>query len=166
MIWHAWRVDVGKEIPVGLALDSRGFEALVPVEIRWVRVSRYAKRRERRDYALLPGYVLVGFEGGVPWDRMARIRALHRPVTFGGRPSIIPEAVIERLRDMSGKALPSRVSVNTRRAFAAGDWVRITGRLSDYEAQVEAIEGRTARVRLPILGQETVTVNLDALEAA
>lgn len=168
MTWYALRTASQKEFATQEILNRCGFRAIVPHEWRVLRRSRHVKRREHRIYPMLVGYVFVEVMRPPDWWKIFSMRCVTSVVGFGGEPTPIPQAGIDRLLSLTGQSIPHVLSRNTRRAFVPGDDVRISdGALKGYEGKVESIQGKHARMVFEMLGAlREIDVPIETLEAA
>ena len=116
---------------------------------------------------------------GVPLGLLARLRltldwlaVLDCPMVrgvmgFGGVPARLPEAVIERLREIEDRsqARAHHRLMPTGRTFEVGELVEVLdGPLDGFHVEVLGITAEAARVLVRILGRESeATIGLDKI---
>lgn len=156
--WYCFSTEPQREVASSLLLQRAGYRTAVPCEVKYVRKSRYG-RRKPRQIPILTSYILIHFDDEpVVWPLFNRFKFLKRVVTVDGRPAPITEAVLATLEE--------RQSKNHRRSFGVGDNVTVFGDYSGCEGRIEEISGDLARLDLPLLGaKRRVAVPLDWLEA-
>lgn len=166
--WFAFRVEPQKEKAAEQILKRRGFTAFVPTEARYRRRSRRHKKAVVQSYPMLLGYVLMRFDGPVPWHEIFRLKMIYAVVGINGKPARLPNTAIDRLVALSNAAIPYRSSVNTRRSVQVGETVRIAeGPFRDIVVKVENIVDGKAMVVLGLFNaDQQVAVSVDSLEAA
>lgn len=167
-IWYAFRVPPQKEFVAQTILTRRGFTAVVPSEVRFLRRSRSSRKTRERTSPLLHGYVLIPFEGEPQWHHLFNLGIIQSVVGFGGVPAQIRPDAIDAILKLSRIPVPHRSSVNTRRSLAIGDCATLNGRgFQNYPVRVEEIKGEAAKVMLEMFGAtREVFVSLSELEAA
>lgn len=167
-IWYAFRVPPQKEFVAKEIMRRRGYNAIVPIEIKQCRPNRYAKRKEPKEYPMLLGYLFIEVPQRVPWYDLFRYRIVQGVVGMGGRPTTIPEAAIGSLMEKSGTDIPHVYAKNTRTSFGVGDDVVVThGPFCGFEGKVEKIKGAKARAVFNGLGiVDSIDIPLDMLRAA
>lgn len=171
-MWYALRTAPQREQKAKFLLRNRGFEAVVPTEVRFIR-RRGNYRAAEKSYPLAVGYVLLKSPGiYVPWHEVfdagtkPYIKAI---VGFGGRPAPIADEPVESFISRSVEPIPYQSSVNTRTAsFRAGDSVHVAyGPLRGLDATIEDITECRATIVLRMLGKShPVALELSNLRAA
>lgn len=153
--WHALYTRHQHEKTVAELLSNKGFETFLPL---YSAVHRWKDRNKVLSLPLYPSYVFL--RGGLG----RRLAILTTPgvmgvVGFAGRPSTIPDAEIEAVRQV----IRSRLSVEPHPFLKCGDWVRVKS------GALEGIEGLLVRkknlYRLVLsveLLQKSVSVEVDA----
>jgi transcription antitermination factor NusG len=87
---------------------------------------------------------------------------------MAGRPVPLAPGEIERLMAEDGRHVPHTSSVPARRAFAAGETVRVLGgAFRDFEGVIEVIDELGAHLSIELLGRRlTLPVPLTGVEHA
>jgi transcriptional antiterminator RfaH len=151
--WYAVHTKPRKEFHVRCYLESRGIEAYLPA------LQRPSRRcpRETCVEPFLARYLFVHLDPqSVPLSSVNWSPGVHRLVSFGGEPAIVPDAVIGWLRrrlaqaeaEQAHKGLPLRH--NDRLRLTAGP---LRGLEAVFDCRLSA-EDR-ARVFVDILGRLT-----------
>lgn len=179
--WYALRTPALKERYAEHILRQAGFAAFVPVERRWVRVSRRARRRYRRPFQMIPRYVLVGFEGQPPWHKVGALRVTQgvvgwaKPFKRGSEliepgPILIPHKVVAALIEVSREdpADSQAMPVGGYQTLQVGQQARVAeGPFASFPAFIAEIVGGDARIEVQIFGHATPAwIPLDALDPA
>lgn len=72
LTWYALRVEPQKELAAEEILKNLGYAAFVPVELKFPRLKRGSRARDKsapgRRYPIFQGHVLCGFEGAYEGD--------------------------------------------------------------------------------------------------
>jgi len=153
--WFVATVKPQHEMAAAAALAMRGIEQFAPA-YSLVRANVRADRRMVR-LPLFPGYVFCYF------SRAERATALKTPgvtsiVGFGGIPTPIADAEIERVRAMTDSGLPVQPWPYVERGHA----VRIeSGPLRGLEGVVVQVKDDYRLVVSVTLLQRSVSVNID-----
>ncbi len=144
-------------------LERQGFRTFLPMHRETVRRdTRFANRTQ----PLFPGYLFVAVDaadGG--WSSINGTQGVTRLVSFGSRPSPLPDGLVDGLMarcDADGNLRPE-VTVK------AGDEVVMTGgAFAEFIGRVEHVDAdQRVWVLLDILGRTTrVTVTPDNLRVA
>ncbi len=171
--WFLVRVPSGKELAAERILDDDGQIVFVPVETRFRRVNRYAKKKRELRFPLVPGYLLVGF---LPdrhrWADLFRFRLVTGVVGHDGNPLRIPFREVRRLlqRHCAGEFLAPSMQQFMRSGmeFSVGDKVEVLdGPFEGHIAEVASITGNVAEMVLNILGgQRRVQVKVSDIGRA
>ena len=157
-LWAVGRVFAGFEFEIADALTAQGFFGWAPHKVRVFAHARVggsnARRRAvERDYAVLPGYVIVGCPAGRYPARGDLLRGLlGDPV---GRPGLSQKAVDELARVLCGVAVGDSVEADVFGARLRGvvSALRKAGVVVDVEmfggvTPVEVGVDRVSRVGL------------------
>ena len=165
MIYYAIRTAPLREQTVKSVLDRSGYRVLMPVEQVWRRVSPFSKRRKLVTYPLFPRYLIVGYQGGMPWLHLAGVRHVTGVVGFDGTPA---EISARDMRTILSMTVAPRAVLNPHRALRAGDLAEITsGVFVGRIVKIEGLTGRKARIFLDLFGtRKEVEIPVEALEAA
>lgn len=157
--WYALNSHPNKEDMLSRQIESHGFEVFFPR----IRVNP-VNPRARKIRAYFPGYLFVHAdleEVGISvfnWMPYAK-----RIISFGGEPSIVPEALIHTIRQKI-----ERINLSGGEIFEDlnhGDLVSISnGPFEGYDAIFDSrIDGaQRVRVLLKMLSEQHVPVELDA----
>jgi len=103
-------------------LAQRGVSAYCPLFLE----PPWHLRAPRGPVPLFPGYIFAGWDGDERLDSVRYCPGVLRPVSFGGRPAVVGQALIEELRRLEGERgyiLPRDFS----RRIDRGRRVRIVG---------------------------------------
>lgn len=152
--WYALYTKPHKERQVEGLLRGRGIETYLPTVLRKVR------RRDRPDRVIyFPCYLFarIDFEE-VPVSSVAWMPGIRRIVSFGPRPAVVPDELVEVVRERLGDV--EEVGYGK---FRKGDRVRIeSGPMRDLIAIFEQPVSSADRVRvlLDVMGRMT-PVELD-----
>lgn len=137
--WYALFTKPRREQQVGEILSEKGIETYVPtVQVR--------QRRRMVEKPFFPRYMFVRLDfGEVGLSQVQWTPGLSRIVSFGGGPTPVPEAIIDRLREQ----LEHLSSEGTFSPFKPGDRVRVkSGPLQDFEAVFDTHLSTRDRVRI------------------
>lgn len=138
-------------------LLRQGYEVLCPqIRVRKLRRRAFAWLQE----PLFPRYVFVGAQEGQSWAPLRSTVGVAALVKFGGRPAVVPTALLEQLRR---EALEPQTH---HPLFERGQKVRIVaGPYASLEAVFEMEEGaQRATVLLDLLGRQSpIHVDLQQL---
>lgn len=156
-------------------LRLRGFDTFVPRKtvFRFVnKVGRQKREKVERAYPAFPGWMFVRLDLETQWRDLIDCPGVSGIAGEAGVPRPVNEAALRQLAKKLGDGLltaPERERyMRTFKEYAPGQVVKIAdGSLADLEVKVVKIEGRIAKVLLPLFGKESV-VEIDAmlLEAA
>lgn len=177
LAWFALSVTAQHEKAIFWEIQDMGFEAFCPVRTKFVRVSPKAKRKQERQFPLLPRYVFTGFERHANdpsrFDASALFEVCgidHVQGVLGiDRPMTIPEHEMQRLMDRQAKGLDRDPEWQRNLqlepvSYRAGDRVRVDLPGQDGEFVIESLDRRKAILRgLGLLGVP-VLVDLTRLE--
>lgn len=147
MAWFLVQTKVRQEALAERNLARQGYTTFLPVEPRTVR---HARRVQTVLSAYFPGYVFVSLDPArQQWRPINSTLGVRALVTVRGRPSQVPDTVIDALKALVG---PSG-QIETADTLAAGDRVRIqSGPFADLVGEVIAVPAETR-----------VTILLDAM---
>lgn len=164
--WYAVMTRAGTEFAVEALLERRGFVALVPMHTEYRRANRYARRKHEVSYPVAPRYVLVGFEGGQllqpgdvpPWHQVFSITMVTSVVGLGEQPwRMKGRETAEFVKAHGSTKAPevySHMGMRAHHEFKAGDTVQVVeGSLAGLTVKVASIEGKAAKVLLPLFGR-------------
>jgi transcription antitermination factor NusG len=155
-LWYAAYTLPRHEKAVAEQLGPRQVETYVPL---YLSVRRWAQRRALVQIPLFPGYVFVRISAS------QRIRVLECPgvlrlVTFNGRPAVLPDGEIERLRAALelGKAEPFPF-------LTPGKYIRVkSGPLAGLQGRILRRKGRMRLVVSVEAVQRSIIFDLDATD--
>jgi transcription antitermination factor NusG len=152
--WFVVRTAPLGEFKAVEGLKLRGFDAFVPSEERYRRLSGRCKRKKVVRYPLTPRYVMAGFPSAVPpWQELDQIDAVQGVVSFGGQPSRMRSDVVEAFRNLG----PNTGGVQIHKGLRVGDMVEImSGPFTGWRGPMDAVSKGTASIRLPMLGSDRV----------
>lgn len=163
--WIVLSVRPLTEFETAERLRDDGFSALVPTERKYVRISRYSRRREPRDYPLFPRYLFAGILGN--WrevlqdcDVVGILGKPERPYQLSAAEIAWIHALADGQTEVTG--------MNLHNALRAGQWAQIAqGPLSGALGYIDRIRGQRASVLTEMLGVwRAIEMPLDALEVA
>lgn len=164
MTWHVLAVhppafDRWCEFDVRDDLHKLGARALVPVEFRLRKGSKFPKRRP-----VVGGYVFASFDSEPPWSVMRLIRGYRGPIEIGGRYATISQREADAIEMLS---VPM-AAIPTTGKHRLGDKVRIRrGHLATLSAVVERLERGRVVVSTEMFGKAfSVPLNESDVEAA
>lgn len=158
--WHVLRVMPQRQFDAASFLVDFGVATLLPVERQWIRASRYAKRRELREYPLLRGYLPISGQMPGRWRAWRSHGILGYLADAEGCPAVLRGEDLERVHALMGG--------ETVDQLAPGACVEIVGgAMAGHCGRVERAGLRQAAVVLEMLGSfRTVTVDAADLEPA
>lgn len=171
--WYAIRVRPQKDHVAKELLSRRGLEVILPTVTRLCRTNHRCRTKVPKPSLVMPGYVLVGFEGAYDGLAVERLRDLYivtGVVCVNGRRKTIPYLNIERLLAscVSESLLASRLhdSAEHLAGLERGASVRVTsGPYEGHVVNLHEIKGKAARVLVMLFSREfLVDVPLDSLE--
>jgi len=180
--WVAAQVLPAKEFAAARLLRMMGFAALVPKVTRQVRYSRHAKRTRPVDYPLIAGYVLAGVPSGHDWMEVGRAGLVRGIVGRMIGDTRVPlflvtkelRRVVEEFGDGSNATIrapatePGEMfSVISVTSEHVGREVLVEkGPFAGRMVELSEIDGKTARVLLPLFGGVSTPIPLDFLRAS
>ena len=157
--WYALFTKPKKEHQVDALLKESGIETYLPT------VKRKVKRRDRPDRVVyFPCYLFAHLDfDAIPRSSIDWMPGVRRIVSFGDRPAIVPDEMVELIRTR----LDDIEDVGYGR-LKQGDQVRIrSGPLRDLDAVFDQSLSQTQRVRilLQVMGHVTpVEIDYSQLE--
>lgn len=161
--WYVAQVVSGREQVVAELLRGRGHTAIVPVVERYRARNRYAKSKVKVTYALMPRYLIVGFEPDAmqPWRDLFGNSWVQGVVMDEAGPMPVYRKQLARfLGELGGPtwAAPDwERYMRSRHEFKPGDYVDVAeGSLAGWRVQVDAIVGEAAKIIVNLLGRDTV----------
>jgi transcription antitermination factor NusG len=116
--WHAIYTRHQHEKTVAECLSRKGFEIFLP---QYSSTRQWKDRRKVISLPLFPSYVFV--HGGL--DRMMHLMTtpgVHRLVSWGAQPAVIPQEDIDAVR----RLVQTSLRLEPHPFLKCGDWVRIT----------------------------------------
>lgn len=163
--WYAVMTRAGTEFAVEALLERRGFVAIVPMHTEYRRANRYARRKHEVSYPVAPRYVLVGFTGeqlrggAPPWHQVFSITMVMSVVGLGERPwrmkGVETAEFVKAHASSKAPEVYSHMGMRAHHEFKAGDTVQVVeGSLAGLTVKVASIEGKAAKVLLPLFGKE------------
>jgi len=170
--WYAVLVSPQKEFAFQEIMARTGIITYCPTDVRWRRVSRYVKEKERISFPLVPGYVFVGIApSGGPWHQIFRTNLVRGVIGLDGEPFPIPRKAMERMvrRYRNGFVRPDEEKfMRTYKEFKVGDTVRVMdGPLRSFEVPVVEISGPNAKVMFELFGaKHVIEIHAEMLEPA
>lgn len=169
MIWYALKVAPMREFTAEAMLRRKGYDAFCPVEIKHRRPSRKTKRRVAYAYPMFVRYIFVGSKtGDLPWLQLLAERHVSGVIRSDGMPAAIADEKLRQIRENSGKVIPYKLAKNPHKAFQVGERAKVkVGAFRGFEAKIEEVTGRRAKLLLSLFGRPVQTdVDMADLEAA
>lgn len=165
MVWLVARTKISAERKAAHHIARQGFEYYMPVIT--TKVMRTKRSVELKTEFLFPGYIFVRSDGR--WRCLMGTWGLIGVITFGGEPAIVPDDIIDQLRERED--LEGRVQLPPRPVsrFRPGQLVQV--RSGPFEGKIGIYEGSSTRERERILldilgGRTTVLIAGSCLDAA
>lgn len=161
--WFCLRSEAKREHIAAANLSDRVSVEVFAPRIRTVRTTRTGVRASATE-ALFPGYLFARFTYPHQVRHVVSTTGVAGIVTFGGRPPVVADTVIEHLRREVSVAQNSSVAP----LLEEGAWVRILSGCFQYiEGRVLHFDPRCDRVRLllALLGSE-VQVSVSSRQVA
>ena len=160
--WYAVYAKTQLEVWAQNNLEERGFEVYLPL---YLKQRRHARRTDIVSRPLFPRYLFV----------RADIEAGHRPrvntapgvaylVSFGDRPAVVSDAIIEEIRGREGE--DGFIRLGRGQKFSEGDRVKVSeGALCDHVGLFQcSTDNERVFILLELLGRQArVKVPLDSL---
>jgi transcription antitermination factor NusG len=144
LTWYALHSHPNKEAFLTSELTARGIEVFYPC----LRV-KPVNPRSRKIRPFFPGYLFVRLDAAR--SRESEIRWMPHAyglVTFGGDPSPVPDALVDRVR----RQIDSAREQADPAGFKPGDAVTVAGELFEgYEAVFDSAIAGTERVRVLLM---------------
>lgn len=158
-MWFAFRVPPQKELRAAKILRDKGFRAVVPVARKWRRKNRFQKCRTIQQYPLMYGYVLMRFEGAVPWFELFSLSFIQGVVGFDGKPGVLDTQQVEDMLDAeNGGAFSDDdlfQNMRTYGEYSKGDNVHVfAGGLDGLLGKVLAIRPDKVTVEVPLFNSK------------
>ncbi|PHR85952.1 MAG: hypothetical protein COA78_38545 [Blastopirellula sp.] len=168
--WFVAFVPPQKEFIAQKILTRWGGHVYLPLALKWRRVNRYARAKQRIAYAAMPGCVFLGLAADDPrWYDLFLLDTVRGVLGLEGEPAALSgdglHEFIERNR-AKFTAPDEQKFMRTHHEFDVGDSVQIiSGSFDGHTTKVEEITGRRAYFWLNLFGQITkCSVALDQLE--
>lgn len=166
--WYLVRVRAGHEVTARDILRAAGFGTCLPMRRVWQRVNRYRQTRERRRYAVLPGYLFVGMHRALTpgWPVLMEPGQVISVVGVAGQPARIAKPVIDAIAaQYESLYYPAPVPAGPVVDFRVGDMVKVLdGPFERHVVPVRRIGRRAATVLVTMFGREmAVRIGLDGL---
>ena len=160
LTWYALTVAPQRELAVKSDLEAEGLPLIVPMEPVWKRVSRHARRLERTERPLIPGYVFAGARGRIPFEIYRKAKAYRDVVKFAGVPAPVDprqlQAILDLVDQMEAPPMPGQT------VWQIGQGVKVLGR----RGTITAILKHKVRVLQDFLGSSReIVVQTNKLEA-
>src|SRR5262245_40944385 len=96
--WFAVQVMPQSERRVASILEYKGYQQFAPT---YVVRKRWSDRIKVQEKPLFPGYVFVRTPGTTAAGLLCSTPGVMRLLSFGGRPSALPDAEIEAIRTLT-----------------------------------------------------------------
>jgi transcriptional antiterminator RfaH len=156
--WYVVQSKPGQAEKAAQELQNQGFEIFLPL-IKAEKLKR-GKRIEQEE-PLFPGYLFIELsEVASNWRPIRSTRGVARIITFGNKPAVVPDDVVEQLRD----SLKHRAEMHS---LEPNQPVRITeGPFANLNAVFAEFDGeKRAFLLLEMLGQwQKISLPLTALK--
>ncbi len=154
-VWYALSVTAQKEFAARDILERRGFTVFLPLRKKWCRVSRVSARKVEREFALLPGYLFIGFDAGaVPWLAVLQRRFVNGVVGIDGVPQSVEARAMVRLMMQYSQA---RFVERLDKKPEAGDRCEVvSGALETHFVTVKKVKGNMAETVVRLFGSDRV----------
>jgi len=152
--WYAVQSKPGQAERAEQELRNQGFEVFLPL-ITVEKLQR-GKRVEKIE-PLFPGYLFIELsELASNWRPIRSTRGVARILTFGDKPAIVPDDVIELLRDsLKHAADKPSLEPNQTVRIASGPFNNLNAVFVEYDGEKRAflmleLLGQWQRLSLPL----------------
>lgn len=156
--WYVVQSKPGQAEKAAQELQNQGFEVFLP-RVSVERLKR-GKRTEQEE-PLFPGYLFIELsEVASNWRPIRSTRGVARLITFGNRPAVVPDEVVEQLRDsLRQHAQQCTLKPNQPVAITEGPFANLNAVFTEYDGEKRAF------LLLELLGQwQRLSVPLSALK--
>lgn len=121
-IWHAVQTKPGQEDRAAFNLLRQGYGVYLP---KYSRLRRHARKVERVARPLFKGYLFIAIDDDRKgWRAINSTFGVARIVASAGLPVIVPDSIIDNLRQREGQ--DGCIRLQPQRHLKRGDKVRVT----------------------------------------
>lgn len=157
--WYVVQAKPGQTERAAQELRNQHYEVFLPLVT--VEKLQRGKRIDKVE-PLFPGYLFIELsEVASNWRPIRSTRGVARIITFGDRPAVVPDEVVERLRDsLRQPASLSRLQPNQPVRIEEGPFANLNAVFLEYDGD------RRAFLLLELLGQwQRLSLPLSALRS-
>ena len=158
--WYVIQSKPGQAQRAANELANQGFETFLPI----IKVEKLVRgTRTLREEPLFPGYVFIELsELSSNWRPIRSTRGVARLITFGDKPAVVPDDVIEQIRDsVKQQAEISSLEPNQPVIIQDGPFSHLNAVFMEYDGDKRAF------LLLELLGKwQRLSVPLSAIRKA
>ncbi|MBA4501285.1 transcription/translation regulatory transformer protein RfaH [Marinobacterium marinum] len=158
--WYVVQSKPGQTDKAAQELCNQGFEVFLPL-VRTVKLQR-GKRIELTE-PLFAGYLFIELsELSSNWRPIRSTRGVARIISFGNQPAVVPDGVIEQLRDnLRHQAELQAMEPNQTVRITEGPFANLNAVFTEFDGEKRAF------LMLELLGQwQRLSLPLSALKKA
>ncbi len=156
--WYVVQSKPGQAEKAAQELRNQGFEVFLPL----VKVEKLKRgKRVEQEEPLFPGYLFIELsEVASNWRPIRSTRGVARVITFGNQPAVVPDDVVEQLRDsLKQQAEMRTLEPNQPVRITEGPFANLNAVFTEYDGEKRAF------LLLELLGQwQRLSIPLDALK--
>ncbi len=156
--WYVVQSKPGQAEKAAQELRNQGFEVFLPL----VKVEKLKRgKRVEQEEPLFPGYLFIELsEVASNWRPIRSTRGVARVITFGNQPAVVPDDVVEQLRDsLKQQAEVRTLEPNQPVRITEGPFANLNAVFTEYDGEKRAF------LLLELLGQwQRLSIPLDALK--
>ncbi len=156
--WYVVQSKPGQAEKAAQELRNQGFEVFLPL----VKVEKLKRgKRIEQEEPLFPGYLFIELsEVASNWRPIRSTRGVARVITFGNQPAVVPDDVVEQLRDsLKQQAEMRTLEPNQPVRITEGPFANLNAVFTEYDGEKRAF------LLLELLGQwQRLSIPLDALK--
>ncbi len=156
--WYVVQSKPGQAEKAAQELRNQGFEVFLPL----VKVEKLKRgKRVEQEEPLFPGYLFIELsEVASNWRPIRSTRGVARVITFGNQPAVVPDDVVEQLRDsLKLQAEMRTLEPNQPVRITEGPFANLNAVFTEYDGEKRAF------LLLELLGQwQRLSIPLDALK--
>ncbi len=156
--WYVVQSKPGQAEKAAQELRNQGFEVFLPL----VKVEKLNRgKRVEQEEPLFPGYLFIELsEVASNWRPIRSTRGVARVITFGNQPAVVPDDVVEQLRDsLKQQAEMRTLEPNQPVRITEGPFANLNAVFTEYDGEKRAF------LLLELLGQwQRLSIPLDALK--
>ncbi|GAA0783355.1 transcription/translation regulatory transformer protein RfaH [Marinobacterium sediminicola] len=152
--WYVVQSKPGQAEKAAHELQNQGFEVFLP-QVR-VEKLRRGKRVELEE-PLFPGYLFIELsEVASNWRPIRSTRGVARMITFGDKPAVVPDDVVEQLRDnLRQRGELQSLKPNEPVRITEGPFANLNAVFAEYDGEKRAfllleLLGQWQRLSLPL----------------